>query len=117
MILAFLLRTLISGAIIAAITLIARRNPAAGAVLGTLPLTSILAMSILWFDTRDNDRIAAYSSAGLWFIVPTLPMFFVLPLLMRQGWGYWPALLMACVTIFPCFWVTSLIAARYGVKL
>lgn len=114
---AFLIRTLVSGALIAAIALISRRSPSAGALLGTLPLTSILAMSIIWVDTRDTTRIANYATSGLWYIVPGIPMFFVLPLLLRQGWGYWAALGLACATLIPCYAVTMLLAARYGVKL
>jgi hypothetical protein len=46
----------ISGIVIMAASEIAKRSPMFGALLVSLPLTSILAMIWLWRDTADNER-------------------------------------------------------------
>jgi hypothetical protein len=50
-----------------------------------LPLLSILAFIWLWRDTADTERIAALAQSTFWFVLPTLPMFLVLPVLLRSG--------------------------------
>lgn len=92
----FLLKALLSGLIIAAASEAARRSSLLGAVLISLPASSILALIWLYRDTRDTGEVADLSWAILWVIVPSLVFFVVLPLALRGGIGFWPALLLAC---------------------
>ena len=91
-----LLKALLSGAIIAAASEIARRSSLIGAILVSLPLTSILAAIWLYRDTRDAGEVAALSWSILWVIVPSLVFFVVLPLALRTL-DFWPSLALACV--------------------
>jgi hypothetical protein len=90
-----LVKALVSGAIIAAASELARRSSLLGAVLISLPLTSILAAVWLYRDTGDTEEVAALSWSILWVIVPSLTFFVVLPLALRHV-GFWPALALAC---------------------
>jgi len=90
-----LLKALLSGAIIAAASEVARRSSLLGAVLISLPLSSILAMIWLYRDTKDTGEITDLSWSILWVIVPSLAFFVVVPLALRSV-GFWPALGFAC---------------------
>ena len=79
------LKALLSGVIIAAASEVAKRNPGVGALILALPLLSILAFIWLWRDTSDTERIAALAQSTFWFALPTLPMFLVLPMLLRSA--------------------------------
>ena len=59
--LAFAVRAVLSGIIVALIALVARRSPAAGALVASLPLLSVLGMIWLWHDTGDRVRLAAHA--------------------------------------------------------
>jgi DNA-binding transcriptional LysR family regulator len=76
-----LVKAAISGAIVALISEIARRYPGWGGLVASLPLTSLLAMIWLYRDSGDPERVAALSTGAFWFILPSLPLFFVLPTL------------------------------------
>ena len=89
-----LLKALISGAIIAAASELARRSSVLGAIVISLPLTSILALIWLYRDTRDTAEAAALSWSILWVIVPSLVFFVVLPLALRTL-DFWPSLALA----------------------
>jgi hypothetical protein len=91
-----LIKAALSGVIVLAASEVARRSPTYGALLVSLPLVSILAMIWLWHDTGDSGRIAALSEGTFWLVLPTLPMFLVLPMLLRQGVDFWLALAAAC---------------------
>jgi hypothetical protein len=88
-------KALLSGAIIAAASEIARRSSLLGAVLISLPLTSILTAVWLYRDTQDAGEVADLSWSILWVIVPSLVFFVVLPLALRST-DFWPALGLAC---------------------
>ncbi|WP_404335102.1 DUF3147 family protein [Sphingomonas sp. MMS12-HWE2-04] len=114
---AFVVRALLSGLIVATVALLARRSPALGALVASLPLVSILGMLWLWRDTGDRARLAAHSEATFWYVLPSLPMFLLMPALLRAGVGFEPALLAGCGLTVALYCLTVLIAARFGVSL
>lgn len=79
------LKAPISGFLIAAVSELAKRSPGLGALLASLPLVSVLGMIWLWRDTGDPVRMAAHDQATFWFILPSLPMFLLIPALLRAG--------------------------------
>lgn len=82
------LKALISGVLIAAASQVARRYPGAGALIASLPLVSVLAMIWLWRDKPDPANMAAHAGATFWYVLPSLPMFLLIPALLRQGLGF-----------------------------
>ena len=109
-------KALLSGVIIMAASEIAKRSPASGSLLVSLPLISILAMIWLWRDTGDNERIAALSEGTFWLVLPTLPMFLVLPAMLRQGVGFWPALGVACALTVALYLLAIWLLPRLGIN-
>jgi len=79
----------LSGIIIAVAFEVARRWLGWGALIVSLPLVSVLAMVWLWRDTHDPLRLAAHSEATFCFVMPSLPMFLLVPLLLRSGRLSW----------------------------
>jgi hypothetical protein len=109
------LKALLSGVIIMMVSEIARRSPSIGAV--SLPLVSLLGILWLWRDTGDVARIAGHAEATFWYVLPSLPMFLALPYMLRHGVGFWWALGAACVLTIGLYFLTVLLAARFGVRL
>jgi hypothetical protein len=96
----FVLRAALSGVMIAAIAAIARRSPGFGALVASLPLVSVLAALWLWHDTHDAARLEAYVGSTFWYVLPSLPMFLIIPALMRSGLGFYAAMgIGCCVTV------------------
>ena len=90
----------VSGLVIAIASEVARRWPGWGALIVSLPLVSVLTMLWLWHDTHDRARLEAHAGATFWFVLPSLPMFLLIPLMLRHGWPFWLTLLIGCaVTI------------------
>jgi len=112
-----IVKALLSGVIIMAVSEIARRNPAFGALVASLPLVSLLAIIWLWRDTKDVHRIADHAEATFWYVIPSLPMFLVLPWMLRSGIVFWVALISACLMTVLLYGLTVLVAERFGVKL
>ena len=112
-----ILKAALSGVIIAAISEIARKSPGFGALVASLPLISILGMIWLWRDTRDTVRMASHVEATFWYVLPSLPMFLVIPALLRRGLGFWPALGAGCLLTIALYGAMMAVGPRFGVKL
>jgi hypothetical protein len=115
--LAFITRAVLSGLIVAAIAIIAKRSPAAGALLASLPLISILGMIWLWRDTQDRLLMARHVEATFWYVIPSLPMFLLIPVMLRNGFGFWISLAAGCFVTVLLYALTISVAARFGVRL
>lgn len=102
----FLLKVLISALVVAGAAELARRSSVLGALLVSLPLTSILAMIWLWRDGASPLQIANFATSILWLVLPSLLLFAVLPLLLRSGLGFWASLGAACAACIAGYGVT-----------
>ena len=112
-----LIKAAISGILIAVASEVARRWPGWGALIVSLPLVSILAMLWLWRDTHDPVRMAAHVEATFWFVLPSLPMFLLIPLMLRQGMSFWLALVIGSVVTVSLYLAMTWIAPRVGIRL
>jgi hypothetical protein len=87
------------------------------ALLIALPLTSLLAMIWMWQSGQPSSKIAGHAEGTFWFVLPTLPMFLILPWMMRHGWSFWSALGVNCVLTTVFFWLTVIILRKFGIDL
>src|SRR3954468_3388580 len=92
----FVIKCALSGIIIAIVSEVAKRSPALGALIVSLPLVSLLGIFWLWRDTGDAERIAGHAESTFWYVLPSLPMFLVLPAMLRAGSGFWASLVTCC---------------------
>ena len=111
------IKAAISGVIVAAVSEIARRFPVWGGLVASLPLTSLLAMLWLFRDSHDSGRVAELSMSTFWFFLPSIPLFVVLPWLIRSGAGFWlsMAIVVAGTLALYAGWFWA--APRLGIKL
>lgn len=112
-----LIKAILSGAIIAIVSEVAKRSPALGALIVSLPLVSVLAVIWLWRDTGDVERVASHMLATVWYVLPTLPMFIVMPLMLRSGIGFWPSLAAACAVTIVLYLFTIWALSKAGINL
>ena len=112
-----IIKAAISGAIVAAVSEIARRYPSWGGLVASLPLTSLLAMLWLWRDSRDAERVAELSASTIWFILPSIPLFIALPLLLRWGVSFWLSMVVVVAGTLALYAFMFWAAPRTGIKL
>ena len=110
----YALRTLISAVILVAVAEIAKRSTVVGALVASLPLTSLLAFVWLYRDTHDVAKISSLSLDIFWLVLPSLALFLVLPYLIRLGWGFWISLLAAMAATVVCYGVTVVALRKFG---
>jgi hypothetical protein len=88
-----------------------------GGLIASLPLVSILGILWLWRDTADLERIASHAESTFWFVLPSLPMFLVLPTMLRRGVEFWTALGASCVLTMVLYAVTIWLLPKLGINV
>lgn len=112
-----LLKAALSGIMIYTISEAAKRSPALGALIASLPLVSVLAMIWMWQETGDSERIALHAQATFWYVLPSLPMFLVLPYLLRLGLHFYVSLFLSCILTVILYFLMLIILKYFGIKI
>ncbi|KGI77741.1 DUF3147 family protein [Oleiagrimonas soli] len=111
-----IVKYLVTAAVVVAISEIARRSGRVGALIGALPLVSLLALVWMHVEHRSTQTIGNYAYYTFWYVIPTLPMFLVFPW-MLQRWGFVWSMLAFCVGTVLIFLLFALVVRRFGVQL
>ena len=106
----FILKTLISGLLVAGASTLARRYPGPAGILIALPFTTFLTMAWMGIDGVRSSEMAVFLQSVGWITLAGVGVFFVTPWLIRMGWGFWPAFALGLLTLGIGSWV----AARWG---
>jgi hypothetical protein len=113
----FVIQCTLSGIIIAEISEAAKRSFSFGALIASLPLLSLLGILWLWRDTGDVERIASQAEATFWYVIPSLPMFLILPAMLRAGVGFWSSMAVGCVLTTILYFVTARGWQKFGINI
>jgi hypothetical protein len=112
-----LIKAVVTAAVVVAVSEIAKRSSLWGAVLASLPLTSLLAFVWLYLDTGSTQSVSNLSQSIFWLVLASLPLFGVLPWLLRSGWAFWPSLASACVITAAAYLGLVWLLGRFHVQL
>ncbi|MGC6459171.1 MAG: DUF3147 family protein [Akkermansiaceae bacterium] len=104
-------KILLTAVIILLVTKLQLLSDRLSALLIALPLTSILAMIWMRHESKIPDEAARVSSIAnhafytFWFVLPTLPMFLVIPWMLNRGHGFYFTLLINAAMTTALFWL------------
>lgn len=96
---------------------VAKRTDRIGALIAALPLVTILAMIWLHVEQQPIEKISNHAYYTFWFVLPTIPMFLVMPWLFNKGLSFWPVMGIGAAVTIGCFWLTAVLAKKIGVDL
>ena len=110
-------KALLTGVVVVSVSEIAKRSSLLAAILASLPLTSILAMIWLYFDTKDINQIRSLSTGIFWMILPSFFFFLALPVLLKNGFRFYSALVISCASMAVVYWGYSNLIKRFGIQI
>ncbi len=107
---------LITAAMVVLISEIAKRSDRLGGLIAALPLVTVLTLIWLYVEAQPMEKIANHAWYTFWYVVPTLPMFLLFPVLLPRL-GFWWTLAASVVISTVCFVVFAAVVKRFGVVL
>ncbi|MDC0156831.1 DUF3147 family protein [Verrucomicrobia bacterium] len=114
----YLIKVVLSAILIVLISEISKKLPLLGSLIASLPLISVIGMIWMYGEKADSEKIASHSEGTFWYVLPSLPLFLVLPWLMRK-WGIsFPlALGIGVVLTGVLYLLMTRILAKFGMNL
>lgn len=101
---------------------IARSKPLLGSLIASLPLVSLITFVWIWYGMKEQPeervaKLAAHSAGVFWFVLPSLPMFLVFPVLLKRGMSFWPGLMICCVLTMVLYALMALALRKFGINM
>jgi hypothetical protein len=113
----YALKVFITAVLVVLISEVGKRSSTLGAIIASLPLTSLLAFIWLYGETGDTAKVADLARGIFWYVLPSLVLFIVLPLMLSQGYGFWVSLAAASALTFAAYLAMIAILSRFGITL
>mgnify|MGYP001224258821 CR=1 FL=1 len=113
----YLVKVILSALLIVLISEVSKKFPTLGGLIASLPLLSVLGMIWLYADTRDSELLATHALGTFWFVLPSLPMFLLMPWLLRKGLSFAWALGLGCLLTIGLYTLMVLLLKRFGIAL
>ena len=101
----YLFKILLSSVILVGVSELGKRSSFWGAILGSLPIISIVAFIWIYLENQETKTIASLSSSIFWLVIPSLLLFAVLPILLKNQINFWLALLLSCSFTLLGYWL------------
>ncbi|HEU0219423.1 MAG TPA: DUF3147 family protein [Gallionella sp.] len=108
-------KVLLTAGLIVLASEVVKRSSMFGALLASVPLTSLAVMIWLYIETGDEQKISAFSLNVFWLVIPSLALFLVLPLMIKFGWGFWLSVTAAVLATAACYGMMLSILKQFGI--
>ena len=113
----YVTKVAITALLVVLISEVAKRSTFLGAVLASVPLTSVLAMLWLYLDTGDAAKVSALAGSVFWLVLPSLALFVALPLLLAKGVNFYAGLVVSIAITALCYWLMVTLLRLYGIEV
>ncbi|WP_150304558.1 DUF3147 family protein [Pseudomonas saliphila] len=113
----YIAKVAVTAVLVVLISEISKRSSFVGAVLASVPLTSVLAMLWLYIDTGDAGRVTELASSIFWLVLPSLALFVALPIFLAHGVNFYLSLGVSIGITAICYLLMVVVLRHYGIEL
>ena len=113
----YVIKIMITAVIIVIISEISKRLPLLGSLIASLPLISVLGMIWIFSETKDVQKIITHAEGTFWYVLPSLPMFLIMPWMLKKGISFYLSLLSGILVTILLYFLMTKILSRFGMNL
>ena len=113
----YAIKLLISAGIIVLISELSKKMPLLASLVASLPLVSVLGRIWMYGEKVEVEKIAAHAEGTFWYVLPSLPMFLIMPWMMKKGISFYLSLGCGILLTVILYLVMTKLLARLGMNL
>jgi len=95
----YLLKIIIALVVIIGATELSKKNTTLAAILLAMPIIFFVSFTLIWEESKNKTLVAALIQETTMYILPVIPFLFLFSYLLKTGFNYYLALLIAIVGI------------------
>jgi len=111
-----IIKYLITAGVVVLVSEFAKRSDKLGGLVAALPLVMVLTLIWLFVEKQPDSKIANHAYYTFWYVIPTLPMFLLFPVVLPK-FGFWLALGTCILFTAAVFLLFAVLVKQFGVEL
>ena len=113
----YILKLLISAGVIVVISEMSKKLPLLASLIASLPLVSVLGMIWMYKEKLEVEKIAVHAEGTFWYVLPSLPMFLLIPWMLRKGVSFPTSLGAGIALTGVLYFIMTKVLAKFGMSL
>ena len=110
----YFVKLIITTLIIVVVSEVAKKSTLIGAIIISIPLTSLLAFIWLYFDTRDYQKVIDLSYSTIVMTIPSIIFFIVLPTLLKLKQNFVFSLIISIISTAIAYAIFMFIIKKFN---
>ena len=102
---AYLIKIIVATFVIVLVTELSKKDTKLAALLLALPIISFTAYTMIWFESKDADRIAKLANENFIYVLPVMPVLPLFSWLLKHGYGYFTSLIIVIIVMIILFYL------------
>ena len=107
---------LVTAGVVVLVSEVAKHSDRLGAFIASLPLVTVLVLMWMYIENQPVDKISNHAFYTFWYVLPSLPMFLVFPVLLKT-YPFWPSLAISLLITAALFLICALVVKWFGIEL
>jgi F0F1-type ATP synthase assembly protein I len=113
----YIVKIIITALIIVIVSEISKRLPLLGSLIASLPLISVLGMVWIFQETKSSQKLISHAEGTFWYVLPSLPMFLVMPWMMKKGISFYLSLGVGILLTIILYVIMTKLLSRFGLNI
>jgi len=113
----YIIKLALTALVILVVSEISKRLPLLGSLIASLPLISVLGMIWIFQETKDSQKIITHAEGTFWYVLPSLPMFLVMPWMMKKGISFYLSLGAGILLTVILYVIMTKLLSRFGLSI
>jgi hypothetical protein len=101
---AYFIKIVIATLVIVLVTELSKKDTKLAALLLALPIISFTAYTMIWFESKDTERIAQLANENFIYVLPVMPALPIFSWLLRHEYGYFTSMIMVIILMLILFY-------------
>lgn len=102
---AYFIKIFIATLIIVLVTELSKRDTKVAALLLALPVISFTAFTMIWFESKDTEKIAKLANENFIYVLPVMPVLPIFSWLLKNQYGYFTSMIVAIIIMTILFYL------------
>ena len=111
-----LFKYFLTAGVVMLVSELAKRSDRLGGLIAAMPLVTVIVLIWLYLSHQPAEKIANHAWYTFWYVIPTLPMFLIFPILFPKL-GFWLSLGVSVIVTMMFFVLFAVVVKKFGVIL
>jgi len=101
----YFIKIIIAALVIVLVTELSKKDTKLAALLLALPIISFTAYTMIWFESKDTEKIAKLANENFIYVLPVLPVLPLFSWMLKNSYGYFNSMIMVMILMIILFYL------------